>query len=73
MTTFTRRALTLAAALAVAQALSSEGARTRAQLWLRRAMQVAPTKRQKALAVRDFRYVRLRNPWSTRLSFSVAP
>ncbi|UMA65293.1 surface lipoprotein assembly modifier [Roseivivax marinus] len=62
-----------AAALAVAQALSSEGARTRAQLWLRRAMQVAPTKRQKALAVRDFRYVRLRNPWSTRLSFSVAP
>ncbi|SLN49270.1 hypothetical protein ROJ8625_02425 [Roseivivax jejudonensis] len=62
-----------AAALAMAQALSSDGARTRAQFWLRRAMQIAPTERQKAQAVADFRYVRSRNPWSTRLSFSVAP
>ncbi|ETX14893.1 hypothetical protein OCH239_20790 [Roseivivax halodurans JCM 10272] len=62
-----------AAALAVAQALASDGARTRAQFWLRRAVEVAPSPSHEARAVRDFRYVRARNPWSTRLSFSVSP
>ncbi|KGB83517.1 hypothetical protein JT55_01760 [Rhodovulum sp. NI22] len=61
------------AALSVAQALSSAGARTRAQLWLRRAAQVAPSDTARALAVRDFRYVRGRNPWSTQLSFGITP
>lgn len=62
-----------AAALANAQALSSAGARTRAQWWLRRAIQLAPSADLKAKAARDFRYVRGQNPWSTQLSFSVSP
>lgn len=62
-----------AAALARAQALSSLGARTRAQLWLRMAGQNAPNEAARDRAIRDFRYVRSRNPWNTRLSFSVAP
>ena len=61
------------AALVMAQALSSNGARTRAQWWLRRAMEVAPTDALEAKAVRDFRYVRARNPWSTQLSFNISP
>lgn len=62
-----------ASAMVVAQALSSQGARTRAQLWLRRAADAAPDDRLKARAVHDFRYVRDRNPWSTNLSFGVKP
>ncbi|MGR3503328.1 hypothetical protein [Pseudaestuariivita sp.] len=62
-----------AAALAQAQALSSQGQRTRAQLWLRRAVEAAPTPQARATAIRDFRYLRARNPWSTTLSFSIAP
>lgn len=62
-----------AASLAMAQALSSQGQRTRAQLWLRRAAQVAPSPAARAAAVRDFRYVRSRNRWSTQLQFNVAP
>jgi tetratricopeptide (TPR) repeat protein len=62
-----------AAALATAQALSSSGRRTTAQLWLRRAIELAPNDALKARAVEDFRYVRAQNPWSTALSFSIAP
>ncbi|WP_211300962.1 surface lipoprotein assembly modifier [Aliiruegeria haliotis] len=62
-----------AAAMVRAQALASNGARTRAQLWLRMAGQHAPNEQARAQAVRDFRYVRSRNKWSTSLSFSVAP
>ena len=62
-----------AAAMVMAQALSSDGQRTRAQLWLRRARHIAPTPGHAAKAARDFRYVRLRNPWQTFLSFSVQP
>ncbi|MDU8912409.1 tetratricopeptide repeat protein [Aestuariicoccus sp. MJ-SS9] len=62
-----------AAAMVRAQALASSGQRTQAQLWLRRAAEIAPSARLKAVAVRDFRYVRARNPWGTELSFSVAP
>ncbi len=62
-----------AAALAVAQALSSSGRRTAAQLWLRRAVQIAPNEALRQQAAQDFRYVRGRNPWSTSLSFSVSP
>ncbi|NRB03632.1 MAG: hypothetical protein HRU30_10255 [Rhodobacteraceae bacterium] len=61
------------AAMLMAQALSSDGKRTRAQLWLRRAKHVAPTPEHASRAVRDFRYVRVRNPWQTHLSFSVQP
>ncbi|MGI3170490.1 hypothetical protein ACRARG_15170 [Pseudooceanicola sp. C21-150M6] len=61
------------AALAMAQALSSEGKRTRAQIWLRRAAQIAPDAQTKSRAVRDFRYVRSRNRWTTELNFNLAP
>ncbi|KMK68926.1 hypothetical protein [Puniceibacterium sp. IMCC21224] len=62
-----------AAAMVRAQALSSAGRRTQSQLWLRRASEVAPTEQLRDVAVRDFRYVRARNPFSTQLTFSVAP
>ena len=61
------------AALLIAQALSSDDKRTRAQLWLRRARQVAPTPAHAAQAARDFQYVQRRNPWHTQLSFTLAP
>ena len=60
-------------AMLMAQALSSDGARTRAQLWLRRAAHHAPTPRHAAVAQRDFGYVRQRNPWKTDLTFTFAP
>ncbi len=62
-----------ASALVMAQALASSGQRTRAQWWLRRAAHHAPTAAARQRAVRDFRYVRGRNPWSTEISISVAP
>jgi len=62
-----------AAALIMAQVLSSADRRTRAQLWLRRAVQAAPNDQLAQKAIRDFRYVRATNPWSTRLSFAVSP
>ncbi|MEP3441356.1 MAG: surface lipoprotein assembly modifier [Sulfitobacter sp.] len=61
------------AAVLMAQALSSDEKRTRAQFWLRRAAHVAPTPAHEARAKRDFRYVRQRNPWQTHLSFTLAP
>lgn len=62
-----------AAALVTAQALATSGRRTQAQWWLRRAAHTAPTPAARQRAIRDFRYVRARNPWATELSFSVAP
>ncbi len=59
--------------LLMAQALSSEGHRTRAQWWLRRAVQHAPTEAAERKAIGDFRYVRARNPWAAQLSFSITP
>lgn len=61
------------AAMVTAQALSTAGRRTEAQLWLRRAAEVAPTDAAKALARRDFRYVRSRNPWTWRFDLAAAP
>lgn len=61
------------AAVARAQALASDGRRTAAQYWLRRAVQVAPDDRARALAERDFRYVRARNPWIYSFDLSIAP
>ncbi|OWU85095.1 hypothetical protein ATO6_08595 [Oceanicola sp. 22II-s10i] len=67
------RALVHAASLAMAQAWSTDGHRTLAQVWLRRAAENAPDEAARAQAERDYRYVRSRNRWSTRLAFSVAP
>jgi hypothetical protein len=60
-------------AMVMAQVLATAGQRTRAQWWLRRAVQAAPNTALSQKAVRDFKYVRARNPWATRLSFSVTP
>ncbi|WP_162798568.1 porin family protein [Sulfitobacter sp. SK012] len=60
-------------ALIMAQTLSSDNKRTRAQLWLRRAVHHAPTEQLAARAKRDFKYVQQRNPWQTYLSFTLAP
>jgi hypothetical protein len=62
-----------AAAIATAEAQSSGGNRSGAQLWLRRAVDVAPDDRARARAIRDFRYVRSQNPWSARFRFAVTP
>ncbi|MEX5727236.1 tetratricopeptide (TPR) repeat protein [Rhodovulum iodosum] len=62
-----------AAAMVTAQAMSSAGQRTWAQIWLRRAAQTAPDDRREAMAARDYRYVRSRNPWSSQLHFAVTP
>ena len=62
-----------ASSMVMAQALASAGSRTRAQLWLRRAAHHAPNEALENRAIRDFRYVRLRNPWRTHISFSITP
>lgn len=61
------------AALAMAQALSSDGKKTRAQLWLRRAAHVAPSEALVARAARDYQYLRTTNPWSVNFSFGINP
>ena len=61
------------AALAMAQALASHGRHSSAQFWLRRAAEVAPDDRHRMVAVRDFAYVRGRNPWRATLSFGAFP
>lgn len=61
------------AALAVAQALASSEQRSAAQIWLRRAVQAAPDARARNRAIRDYRYVRARNPWSYNLNIAIAP
>lgn len=62
-----------AAAIAMAQSLSSDGRKTRAQWWLRRAVEVAPNPRLKERAARDFAYLRRTNPWSVDFSFRITP
>ena len=61
------------AALAMAQALSTNDQKTRAQAWLRRAAHVAPTPQLRARAVRDYQFVRKTNPWSVGFSFGITP
>lgn len=61
------------AAMATAQALSSDGRRTWAQLWLRRAVEDAPDDLRRAVAARDFAYVRSRNPLTLQFGFGLAP
>jgi tetratricopeptide (TPR) repeat protein len=61
------------ASMAMAQALSSAGRRTAAQMWLRRAAEYAPSERAYEIARRDFGYVRSRNPWSLDITAKAAP
>lgn len=61
------------AALAAAQSLSSDGQKFRAQFWLRRAMQVAPTERAKMVAEKDFAYVKTRSRLALKFDLSIDP
>ena len=61
------------AAMAMAQSLSSGGQKTMAQLWLRRAVEAAPTPRTRAQAIRDYRYLRIANPWQIGLRAGFTP
>ncbi|MGR3794030.1 surface lipoprotein assembly modifier [Vannielia sp. SX4] len=61
------------ASVAMAQALASDDKRTRAQFWLRRAAEYAPSDAARTAAQRDFTYVRGRNPWRSKLSLSLTP
>ncbi|MEM1302542.1 MAG: surface lipoprotein assembly modifier [Pseudomonadota bacterium] len=59
------------AARTVALTLFEQEEYTTAQLWLRRAIQNAPTPEIRAATIRDFRQVRRVNPWQIQLTFSV--
>lgn len=61
------------AARSVAQAHSTSGNRTLAQVWLRLASQYAPNDTAYALNRRDFAYVRSRNPISLNFDLNVSP
>lgn len=61
------------AAVTLAQALSLQNHRTQAQLWLRRAVQYAPSDRARQKAEQDFNYVRAQNPLTLRFDASLRP
>lgn len=61
------------AARLTALAASNAGEFTRASLWLRVALIDAPNEAERARTIADGRLVNQRNPWSTQLSFSLAP
>ncbi|QDC09044.1 DUF560 domain-containing protein [Oceanicola sp. D3] len=61
------------ASIAMAQALASDEKRTRAQFWLRRAAEFAPSDAARTGAQRDFAYVRGRNPWRSSVTLSLTP
>ena len=62
-----------AAAMVMAQALASSERRMQAQFWLRRAADLAPSPRARAVARRDFNYVRARNPLRLQFELAVSP
>ncbi len=61
------------AATALAQALSLQGHRTKAQYWLRQAVQNAPNDSARAQATQDFAYVRSQNPLHLQFDASFRP
>lgn len=61
------------AAHLVAKTLHAGGKTLRAQFWLRRAEHIAPNARARALAIRDYRFIRATSPLQTRLSFAILP
>ncbi|NBZ88708.1 tetratricopeptide repeat protein [Stagnihabitans tardus] len=62
-----------AAATALAQALSLQGHRLRAQYWLRQAVQNAPSGAAGAQALQDLRYVRGETPLALRFDLALQP
>lgn len=61
------------AAFTMADLLAADEAYTRSQLWIRRAIQIAPDDRRERLAIGAFRRVRQANPLAVELGFGVAP
>ena len=61
------------AATALAQALSLQDHRTRAQYWLRQAVEHAPNPGARAQALQDFAYVRDQNPLSLQVEGAIRP
>lgn len=61
------------AARMAALALASEEKFTRAQIWLRRARQLAPDDRARAAVGRDYRILRARNPLRFQFDVGVSP
>jgi len=62
-----------AASMLMAQALSSDGRRLAAGVWLRRAADEAPTAQLRDRAIRDYRYVASRAKLGVRIDASVLP
>lgn len=67
------KGLAYSSATAVAQALSLQGKRTAAQLWLRRAAEAAPSGAAREQALQDFDYVRQQNPLQLRFDLTARP
>ncbi len=61
------------AARLTALAAANDQRYTLATFWLRRALTVAPNDQERNRTLRDARGVTRLNPWSTQLSFSLAP
>ena len=61
------------AARLTARAHAEDRQDTRAQFWLRRARQYAPTDNAAASVAEDYRFLARRNPLSVRLRFGIAP
>ncbi|MBP0483582.1 surface lipoprotein assembly modifier [Sagittula salina] len=61
------------AAVMMAQMHSAAGHRGRAQLWLRRAAEIAPDEVTRAAAVQDFRMVRRTTPWRFGMDLFLQP
>jgi len=62
-----------AAALTMADLHASQEAYTRSQIWIRRAIQTAPTPQTEQTAISAFRRVRQENPLAVELSFGIVP
>jgi hypothetical protein len=61
------------AAMVMAQSLSLQNRRIEAQLWLRRAAEVAPSRRAESIARRDFDLVRAATPLKLTFALSLSP
>lgn len=61
------------AAMLISQSLVAQKSHSRAQIWLRRAAQIAPSEQAKSRAIKDLRRIRNQNPWSYDLRFALKP
>ncbi|GLQ34094.1 hypothetical protein GCM10007939_03770 [Amylibacter marinus] len=61
------------AATLAARGLARDQKFERAKLWMRRAINSAPTDQLRAQRIQEFKRIRQLSPWSTRLSFAIEP